>query len=97
MNKPNPPWYDRIPEVEVVIDIARNLGSHRMCSPEGDSRDDWLQIAIWASEFEAIYRANPDAGDTYSEDIEAFALERAKANGWVVFDLAAHKPEEPAP
>ena len=72
-----------VPALEVLFDIARTLGERRYVSG-GDSRDDWRDMCVWADEFQAIFEENPDAGETYMEDIEEFAIKKAVDAGWTV-------------
>lgn len=67
--------------LEVLMDIARTVGEHRL-SREGDTRDDFADFCTWADAFQASFEGNPDAGDTYYEDIEAYALQKALEAGF---------------
>ena len=73
----------KTPAFEVAIDIARTIGEYRYTSG-GDSRDDWRDMCGWADEFQSSFESNPDAGETYIEDIEKFAIAKAVASGWAV-------------
>lgn len=81
-----------LPALEVLVDIARTIGERRFTSG-GDSRSDWRDMCSWADEFQAKFESNPDAGETYMEDIESFAIAKAVANGWTVFQDATKSTE----
>ena len=72
---------------EVLMDISRIVGERRLCR-EGDSRDDYPTMCQWADEFQDQYDSNPDACETYYEDVEAFTLAKAAAHAFVAFDPA---------
>lgn len=69
--------------LEVLADIARTIGEQRLCTPDVDTRENFEDFVKWADEFQAIYEANPDACDTYYEDVEAYAIKRALESGYV--------------
>ena len=71
----------QLPAIEVLVDIARTIGERRLCLP-GDSRSDVELFCDWADEFEAQFSARPDAGETYYEDIEDFAVKKATEAGF---------------
>ncbi len=66
---------------EVLFDVGRTLGERRLCR-DGDIRDDYQYACQWAAEFEAAFQANPDAGESYYMDIEAFTLRKAEEAGF---------------
>jgi hypothetical protein len=72
-----------LPALEVLVDIARTVGERRYTSG-GDSRDDWRDMCEWADEFEVKFKSNPDACETYMEDVEEFAISKAVDAGWTV-------------
>lgn len=69
---------------EVLVDIAQALAN--TYSYPGDSRDRYAHLWQWACEFESDFQAKVAAGDapgeTYIEDVDEFALNRAGAAGW---------------
>ncbi len=71
------------PALEVLVDIARTVGERRLVSG-GDSRDNWRDMCEWADEFQAKFESNPEAGETYMEDVEAFAITKAEEAGWLI-------------
>ena len=86
--------YSTAPALEVLVDIARTIGERRYTSG-GDSRGDWRDMCSWADEFQAKFESNPDAGETYMEDIEAFAIAKAVDAGWSVIQDASVEQANP--
>lgn len=81
----------KAPALEVLVDIARTIGQHRYVSG-GDSRDDFLTMCEWADEFQTKFESNPDAGETYIEDVETFAIAKAESAGWTVRKSTVEQP-----
>lgn len=67
--------------LEVLFDIGRTLGERRLCR-DGDTREDFQDALRWAEQFEEEFVANPDAGETYYEDIETFTIACAQDAGF---------------
>lgn len=67
--------------LEVLVDIARAIGANQLTHNE-DSRDDWRLMCQWADEFQAEFDTKPDAAETYIEDVEVFAIQKATQAGW---------------
>ena len=94
--------YSTAPALEALVDIARTIGEHRYTSG-GDSRGDWRDMCGWAEEFQAQFESDPNAGETYMEDIESFAIRKAVAEGWTVLQAmpqtahGAQQTPSPAP
>lgn len=66
---------------EILCDIARTIGEHRL-TRDGGTRDDFPDFRTWAEDFQALYDANPNACDTYYIDVEEYAIKRAAEAGF---------------
>lgn len=70
-----------------LVDIAEALT--RFVYP-GDSRDRYGLYLDWAAEFDASFKTRAEAGsepgETYYEDVDAFAVAKAKAHGFAAAD-----------
>lgn len=77
------------PAVGVACDISRIIGAEGLLHG-GDSRSDAEMFYAWAVEFQSEYddhlAKGEQPGETYFEDVEAFALRKAREAGFVTQD-----------
>ncbi|MBS0452665.1 MAG: hypothetical protein JSS14_15295 [Proteobacteria bacterium] len=74
--------------VEPLIDIAETLAQAELALPPADGGERYAMYRAWAKEFESDFARRLDSGEapavTYYADIANFAMEKAKASGFVL-------------
>ena len=74
--------------VEPLIDIAETVAQAELALPPADSGARYGMYREWAKEFETDFARRLDSGEapavTYYDDIANFAIEKAKASGFVL-------------